>query len=134
MQNKTIANEWLELAKRNLDAAILLFKAKHFNDVIGIELHQSIEKSLKAVPAFHDKTVLKTHDLIVLLSNAEEFLTFEADLSKLLETATDYYVENRYPGGGFNFLPSDNEIEKVIETADYIYKKVKIYINANQEL
>ena len=128
MSNKAIANEWLELAKRNLDAAIILFKEKHFNDVIGIELHQSIEKSLKAVPAFHNKTVLKTHDLIVLLSNAEEFIRFVPDLNQLLETATDYYVENRYPGGGFNFLPSDKEIEKLIETADYIYKKVKEYV------
>jgi len=129
MQNKSIGNEWLELAKRNLDAAKILFKEKHFNDVIGIELHQSIEKSLKAIPAFHGKTVLKTHDLIVLLSNAEEYLKFENELKKLLETATDYYVENRYPGGGFNFLPSNKEIEEVMESADNIYKIVKEYIN-----
>ena len=129
MSNKAIANEWLELAKRNLDAAIILFKEKHFNDVIGIELHQSIEKSLKAVPAFHNKTVLKTHDLIVLLSNAEEFIRFVHDLNQLLETATDYYVENRYPGGGFNFLPSDKEIEKLIEVAGNIYKTVNKYVN-----
>ena len=129
MPNKSIANEWLVLAKRNLDAAKILFKEKHSNDVIGIELHQSIEKSLKAVPAFHNKTILKTHDLIVLLSNAEEFIQFDPDLNQLLETATDYYVENRYPGGDFNFLPSDKEIEKVIETADYIYNTVNEYIN-----
>ena len=129
MPNKSIANEWLELAKRNLDAAKILFKEKHFNDVIGIELHQCIEKSLKAVPAFHNKTILKTHDLIVLLSNAEEYINVDSDFRKLLETATDYYVENRYPGGGFSFLPSDKEIEKVIETADYIYKKADEYIN-----
>lgn len=129
MQKKSIANEWLELAKHNLDVAKILFKEKHSNDVIGIELHQSIEKSLKAVPAFHDKTILKTHDLIVLLSNAEEFIRFETDLNQLLETATDYYVENRYPGGGFNFLPSDKEIKQVIENADYIYKTVNKYIN-----
>ena len=128
MPNKSIANEWLELAKRNLDAAKILFKEKHFNDVIGIELHQCIEKSLKAVPAFHNKTILKTHDLIVLLSNAEEYINVDSDFRKLLETATDYYVENRYPGGGFNFLPSDKEIEKVIAAADYIYKKVDEHI------
>ncbi|MCX6327276.1 MAG: HEPN domain-containing protein [Bacteroidia bacterium] len=129
MPNKSIANEWLESAKHNLDAAKILFKARHFNDVIGIELHQSIEKSLKAVPAFHNKPVLKIHDLIVLLSHAEEFIQFDTALSLLLETATDYYVENRYPGGGRSFLPSNKEIEKVIETADYIYNTVKEYIN-----
>jgi len=129
MQNKSIAAEWLELAKRNLDAAKILFKEKHYNDVIGIELHQSIEKCLKAVPAFHGRTVLKTHDLIVLLSNAEEYIKFKNDLKRLLETATDYFVENRYPGGGYNFLPSNKEIEEVIETADFIYEKVNGYIN-----
>ena len=129
MPNKSIANEWLELAKRNLDAAKILFKEKLFNDVIGIELHQSIEKSLKAIPAFQNKTVLKTHDLIVLLSHAEKFIQFDPDMRKLLERATDYYVENRYPGGGFNFLPSDNEIENVFETANYIYRTVNEYIN-----
>jgi len=129
MPNKLIAHEWLELAKHNLDAAKILFKERHFNDVIGIELHQSIEKSLKAVPAFHNKPVLKIHDLIVLLSHAEEFIKFEIDLNQLLETATDYYVENRYPGGGFNFLPSDKEIRKVIEVAEHIYKTVNEYVN-----
>jgi HEPN domain-containing protein len=129
MPDKTIANEWFELAKRNLDAAKILFKEKHFNDVIGIELQQSIEKSLKAVPAFHNKTIMKTHELIVLLSNAEEFVKFDMDMKKLLETATDYYVENRYPGGGYNFLSSDAEINKVIEVADYIFNTVNEYIN-----
>jgi HEPN domain-containing protein len=129
MKNRSIATEWLELAKRNLDAAKILFEAKHFNDVIGIELHQSIEKSLKALPAFHNKPILKTHDLMVLLSQAEKFIQFDHDVRKILETATDYYVENRYPGGGFNFLPADTEIEKVIETANYIYKTVNEYIN-----
>ena len=72
---------------------------------------------------------MKTHDLIVLLSNAEEFLKFGIDLKKILETATDYYVENRYPGGGYNFLPSDEEIVKVIEVANHIYNAAKEYIN-----
>jgi len=85
MQNKSLTSEWLELAKRNLDAVKFLFSGKHFNDVIGIELHQSIEKSLKAVSAFHGKTVLKTHDLIVLLSIAEEYIQFEKELISRIE-------------------------------------------------
>ena len=82
MPNKSIANEWLELAKRNLDAAKILFKEKLFNDVIGIELHQSIEKSLKAIPAFQNKTVLKTHDLIVLLSHAGQEKRMKYEVSR----------------------------------------------------
>ena len=129
MPNKKIAEEWLELARHNLDAARILFREKHFNDVIGIELHQSIEKCLKAIPVFHGRSVLKTHDLIVLLSNAEEYLRFREDIRYSLESATDYYVENRYPGGGFKSMPSDKEIRELIEVAEYIYDFVKKYFN-----
>ncbi len=129
MKNRSIASEWIVIAKHNLDAAKILFEAKHTNDVIGIELHQSIEKSLKALPAFHNKTIIKTHDLMVLLSQAEKFIKFNPELREILEIATDYYVGNRYPVGGFNILPSDKEIQKVIETADHIYITVFEYIN-----
>jgi HEPN domain-containing protein len=112
MKNSSIAMEWLELARRNLVAAKILFEAKHFNDVIGIKLHQCIEKSLKALPAFHKKTVLKTHDLMALLSLAEKFLQFDPEIRIILETATDYYVENRYPGGVLTFFHLTRKLKK----------------------
>ena len=57
MPNKKHAKEWLEKARHNLKAAEILFKANHYTDVIGIELHQAIEKTLKALPAFSNKKI-----------------------------------------------------------------------------
>jgi HEPN domain-containing protein len=49
MPNKTYAREWLELARRNLDTARLLFDVRHYNDVIAVDIHQTIEKSFRRV-------------------------------------------------------------------------------------
>ena len=54
MANKQYALEWLELAKHNLEAADLLFNSEHYTDVIGIEIHQAIEKTIKAVYAYNN--------------------------------------------------------------------------------
>ena len=131
MPNKTIANEWLQLAKRNIDAGIILFRERHFNDIVAVELHQGIEKCFKAIPAFHNRAIVRTHDLIALLSDVNEFIAFDSDMTLKLEKATDYYVDKRYPGGGINFLPDDKEVEELIATANIIFEKVYEYINEN---
>ena len=51
MPNEIYAQEWIELAGHNLKAAELLFAADHFTDVIGCEIQQALEKSLKALLA-----------------------------------------------------------------------------------
>lgn len=38
MANRTYAQEWLTFSKKNLDTALLLFNANHYEDIIGIEL------------------------------------------------------------------------------------------------
>lgn len=67
MPNKTFANEWITTAGNHLKAAKLLFGHHHSNDIIGIELHQSVEKALKAIPAYNNLQIEKTHDLAKLL-------------------------------------------------------------------
>ena len=49
MPNRTYALEWLTLAKRNLENAQLLFDENHYTDIIAIEIHHSIEKTLKSI-------------------------------------------------------------------------------------
>lgn len=45
MPNRTYALEWLEYSKRNIQAAEILFREKHYTDVIAVELHQGVEPS-----------------------------------------------------------------------------------------
>jgi hypothetical protein len=44
MANKTYAQEWLTFAIKNLDTAKLLYDVNHYEDIIGVELQQTLEK------------------------------------------------------------------------------------------
>ncbi len=52
MPNKIYAKEWLEIANHHLESVKILYEGTHYTDIIGIELHQAIEKTLKAIPAY----------------------------------------------------------------------------------
>jgi len=129
MPNKLLANDWLESGKKHLGAAEILFKNGHYTDIVGIELQHSIERVLKALLAFNNLPIARTHDLTILLEAVKDEIEFDNDIWEQCEIATDYFVDNRYPVRGSNFLPSDKEIKKVIETANFIYKSVNEYIN-----
>jgi HEPN domain-containing protein len=129
MPNKILANEWLESGKKHLETAEILFRNGHYNDIVGLELQQSIERVLKAIQAFNNQSIARTHDLVRLLETGKKEIEFDNDIKEQCEIATDYFQDNRYPTGGSSFLPSDKEIKKVIEAADHIYKTVFKYIN-----
>lgn len=129
MQNIQLAKEWLDSGKKHLEVAEILFKNGHYTDIVGLELQQSIERVLKAVLAYNNQSITRIHDLATLLESIKNEIEFDNDIRMQCDIATDYYQDNRYPVRGSNFLPSEKEIEKVIETADYIYKKVKEYVD-----
>lgn len=129
MQNTQLANEWLESGKKHLEVAKILFKNGHFNDIVGLELQQAIERVLKSILAYNNLSITRTHDLATLLETLKGEIEFDSDIREQCDLATDYFQDNRYPVRGSNFLPSDIEINKVIETADYIYKEVNEYVN-----
>jgi HEPN domain-containing protein len=129
MPNKILANDWLESGKKHLEIAEILFKNGHYNDIVGLELQQSIERVLKAIPAYHNRVIIRSHDLSMILEDIKNEIQFENDIKELCEIATDYFQDNRYPGGDNNFLPSDQEIEQVIAASEFIYSAVNEYIN-----
>ena len=129
MPNKLLTNDWLESGKKHLEVAEILFKNGHYTDIVGIELQQSIERILKAVLAYNNLSIARTHDLAILLEAVKNEIEFDNDIREQCEIATDYFIDNRYPVRGSNFLPSNKEIGKVIETANFIYKTVNEYIN-----
>ena len=59
MANKQAAIEWLTLSYYDLHGAMLMFEAGHYTDTISYVIHQSIEKSLKSVSAFHNNSIKK---------------------------------------------------------------------------
>ncbi len=132
MANKTYAKEWLSFAKKNLDTARLLFEVNHYEDIIGIDLQQAMEKILKSIVANENIKIPKDHDLVKIYFIIEKHLEIEEDELILLRIATDYYKEDRYPNPNYS-LPPKEEIKKVLEFTEDLFKRVCTILDINIE-
>ncbi|MBA7542517.1 hypothetical protein ES705_34840 [subsurface metagenome] len=127
MHNRKYAIEWIDFARRNLDTAKLLFQENHYTDIIAIEIHQTIEKSFKAVLAYNGIKLPRTHNLTELYKYCGEYFDFtDLDIDDLIEI-NDYYEDERYPGPKYS-MPTKEEISKNLEIAEYMVKSVSNYI------
>lgn len=127
--NKTAATEWLTYAHNDLNGAILLYKASHSTDTISYILHQSIEKSLKALMASNNQPIKKTHNLVELyeLVCDENFQLTQEEVFKL-SIATTYYTKQRYPTP-HKKLPSIEEIKKIIDVSKKIFDLISMVLD-----
>jgi len=123
MPNKTLAEEWLVKAYHNLSSAQILYAANHYTDIIGLELQQAIEKSLKSFLAYNNNQIKKTHDLIDVCELVTGYIQFEEFEIDLLDIATNYYTQNRYPTP-HPALPPRKEIKEVLDFAEDLFEKV----------
>ncbi len=123
MANKIYAKEWLTFAIKNLNTAILLFNVNHYEDIIGIELQQALEKTLKAIFANNNIKIPKEHDLVKLYFIIEDYIHIEENEIVYLRLATNYYKEDKYPNPNY-YLPSREEIKEVLDFAEKLFDKV----------
>jgi len=123
MPNRSAAEEWLTLAEHDLSAAEMLLEANHYSDTISFLLQQSLEKSLKSLLAYQNRKIKKTHDLIEIYSDIQNLLPLSEKELDILDIATTYYIENRYPHSNYS-LPEVSEIKVVLDTAKEIIKKL----------
>ena len=127
MPNKTYALEWMNLAYKNMETARLLIRENHFTDSIAIELHQTIEKSFKAIYAYLGITIPRTHSLMLLFNFVEEHIQLKNINPDDLITISDYYETDRYPGPKYS-IPSRNEVEEHFKIAEIIFYNINTYI------
>ncbi len=132
MGNKEYAREWLSLSKKNLDTAQVLFDLNHYEDIIGVELQQCLEKALKSICAYQNIKIPREHDLVKIYFIVEPYIHLENENIVLLRIATDYYKDDRYPNPNY-FLPSRNEIKEVLEFARNIFNQVCALVGIEQE-
>lgn len=123
MANKTYAKEWLVFAMKNLNTAKLLYEANHYEDIIGIELQQVLEKVLKSIFANENIKISKDHDLVKLYYTIENFINIQDNEIIYLRLATDYYKEDRYPNPNY-CLPPREEIKEVLDFTEDFFDKV----------
>lgn len=131
MPNYQYATEWLEFSRKHLETAKLLFREKHYTDIIAFELHQTIEKALKAILAYNAVKLLRTHNLLELHKESCKYFDLsDIDIDHLIEI-NDYYENERYPGPKYS-LPSLEEVKKNIRLSENIYTTVFNYLNSNK--
>jgi HEPN domain-containing protein len=120
--------EWLEFAKRDLEAAKALVSNDYLANIVLFHAQQCIEKSFKAVLEEYGIKIPKIHNVIKLCSIIEEHtdISFAVQKDKL-DMIDLVYVDTRYPSG-FGLLPSgsptDKESKESIEIAEKVYKEV----------
>ena len=131
MANKTYAKEWLMFAIKNFNTANLLYNVNHYEDIIGVELQQALEKILKAIFANENIKIQKDHDLVKIYYMIERYLEIEDDEIVLLKIATDYYKEDRYPNPNYSLPPRD-EIKEVLDFTEKLLSKVCIILDINK--
>ncbi len=123
MPNKTYAKEWLVKAYHDLSSAKILFKANHYTDTIGVDLHYSIEKIFKSFLAYDNKKIPKTHNLLKLYIMVEQYIQLNDIEIELINIATDYHIEVSYPTFD-KLLPSKYEIEEILKLTDNLLVRV----------
>jgi HEPN domain-containing protein len=131
MPNRTYAIEWYELAYRNLETARVLIRERHFTDSIALEIHQALEKSFKAIFAYHGISIPRTHALPLLFSFVHEKTGLSKEITEDLIIISDYYESERYPGPRY-FIPDREEVEKYYDFAEEILNTIFNYLNGKK--
>jgi HEPN domain-containing protein len=123
MPNRQSAREWLSVAKHDLLAAELLYENNHYTDTIGYMLQQALEKMLKSIPAYNNERIKKSHDLVEIYDIVRGIISLEEEEISYLESATAYYVENRYPNSYFS-SPTEEEIKNTLDFGFELLSKI----------
>lgn len=112
-------SEWLILAKADLDSAEILMNSPKYISSVSIYLsHQAVEKTFKYLLSQYDESVLKTHDLMKLLSQLRKHVDILQDYIYEIQELDQYYPRLRYPTGD-KF--TKEEAKRSFEIASKIY-------------
>ena len=130
--NKQSAKEWLVKAWHNLSGAYIFYNANHYTDVTAVEIHYAAEKILKSIQAFHNKKILKTHNLTEIYANINDYLNILPDDLDLLDIISEYHIEEAYPQYD-RPLPSKEEIKQVLDFTDALFNEVCSILNIDPQ-
>jgi len=130
--NRTSAIEWLNKSWHHFSSAKILYEAKHYTDVIAIDLHYSVEVTLKSFLAYLNKKIVKTHDLIEISELVKENITFDYEEKKLLVLISTYHIRGSYPPKDRK-MPSRVEIKEVLDFTEKLFENVCNILNIRLE-
>ena len=130
--NKTASKEWLVKAWHHLSTANILYGIEHYTDIIGVEVHYSLEITLKSLIMYENKALKKTHELYEIYTMVKKLITLDKDEIKMLIQATEYHILEAYPAS-HRRLPSREEIKQILDFTNKLFEEVCILLNISIE-
>ena len=120
--------EWLEFAKRDLEAARILLNTSYLANVVLFHSQQCIEKCLKAYLEENAIAIPRIHSVVKLYSMIPNDDRVYFDIKEdELDMVDLVYIDTRYPSG-FGLLPSgfptDTDAKEIFEVAEMVYAKI----------
>ena len=128
--------DWIAKASGDLKVAKMASLDADVFDIAAYLIHQSAEKSLKSYLVFCGQTILKTHNLILLLEAcAKKDQSFRSLFEDIL-ILNPYGVYSRYPDDRFSMTKEevDEAITKAIKILNFVKKKISEPKNPTQKL
>ena len=113
-------------------SAVILYDAKHYTDTIAVDLHYAVEIILKSFLVNNNQKIVKTHDLIELVSLLKANLEFDEDELSLLDVITRYHIQESYPSFD-RALPSRIEIKEAMKFTQALFLNACKIINIPEE-
>jgi len=98
-----IVQGWLDSAYTDLRSIEHLIDDDFLTNVVAFHAQQSVEKSFKALLAFHGEPVPKQHSTLTLYGLVQEFIDIFIN-EELLSAFDDLYIDSHYPGN-FGLMP-----------------------------
>ena len=125
---KKLPELWLQYAKDDLRSAETLMKASIYN-MVCFHAQQAVEKALKAIIAFYEEDIARTHNLIRLYKICEDLHNVELFIDDdWLIFLNDVYIDSRYPAD-FGVLPDgqpdQNDATKALKYANAIFERLQ---------
>ncbi len=109
---KKSTRAWLELADRDLKAAIKLAEDEHLANLALFHCQQCIEKCLKAILEEHETKPPQIHSIHRLNEIIQEKIGVSLHLSnEEMDHIDNIYIDTRYPGS-LGLLPSGFPTQK----------------------
>jgi HEPN domain-containing protein len=118
------AELWFAKGAHHIESAVSLYDEEGYTDIIGLHVHQAVEKYLKGYLLLKGASPGDNYDLASLLKEAAKHdKTFEKYQKPCLGLNC-YYLDNRFPASEYS-EPTGAEIKGYLDVAWEIINRVK---------
>lgn len=130
-------NEWLEIAKEDLEVAGLCFSNNKYLHCAYM-CQQALEKTLKAYIAAADEIPMPIHHLPQLAQDAGLWDMFDAENHIFLRAMTTYAIEARYPERKIKLKEAckkeeaERILQKTKEMVKWLEEKIQEKLSQNE--